>query len=313
MKKKGNKSKIKERSKAIKKGNKTHIINNNNNNIIKINLPNNNNKNIITANNKRNNKRRALTNINTNNNSKIKSQKTIKKIKTIMNYIDDEINDFPYDLALINDNRTYCQYYFSLIKTHHNLIFSFCYNKDYNSRIIKIDLFFILFALDYTVNGFFYTDDTMHNIYVHKGAFDIEYQLPKIFYSAFITTFVGILLKKLSLSNDAIIEFKKDTKEEEVNKRRMKLNSKLKIKFIFYFLLSFILILFFWYYISMFGAVYNNTQFLLLEDTLLSFGLSLFYPFVIFLIPGIFRIPALAESQKKSEYKYKYSKFFHFL
>ena len=153
----------------------------------------------------------------------------------------------------------------------------------------------------------------MHNIYVNKGAFDIEYQLPKIFYSAFITTFVGILLKKLSLSNDAIIEFKKDTKEEEVNKRRMKLNSKLKIKFIFYFLLSFILILFFWYYISMFGAVYNNTQFLLLEDTLLSFGLSLFYPFVIFLIPGIFRIPALADPQKKSEYKYKFSKFFHFL
>ena len=229
----------------------------------------------------------------------------------MVDYTDDELNDLPYDLAVLNDGRTYCQYLTSLIKTNHFLIFSFCYNKDYNSRIIKIDLFFILFALDYTVNGFFYTDDTMHNIYVNKGAFDIEYQLPKIFYSAFITTFVGILLKKLSLSNDAIIEFKKDTKEEEVNKRRMKLNSKLKIKFIFYFLLSFILILFFWYYISMFGAVYNNTQFLLLEDTLLSFGLSLFYPFVIFLIPGIFRIPALADPQKKSEYKYKFSQIFH--
>ena len=290
--------KISLKKKGKQNKNKSHI-----NNI------DNNNTNIITENNKQKNIRRAKTF--TKDNSEIKKQKTVQKIKAIMDYIDDEINDFPYDLALLNDNRTYCLYYFSLIKTQHNLIFTFCYNKDYNSLIIKIDLFFILFALDYTVNGFFYSDDTMHNIYVNKGAFDIEYQLPKIFYSALITTVIGILLKKLALSNYAIINFKKEKEEKNINERKMKLNSKLKIKFIFYFILSFILILFFWYYISMFGAVYNNTQFLLLEDTFVSFGLSLFYPFVIFLIPGIFRIPALADPQKKSEYKYKFSQIFH--
>ena len=248
-----------------------------------------------------------------NTNSKMKSQQIIKTIKTIMEYTEDEINDFPYDLALLNDNRTYCQYYCSLIKTQHDLIFTFFYNKDYNSRIIKIDLFFILLALDYTANGFFYTDDTMHNIYVNKGAFDFEYQLPKILYSALITTFFGILLKKLSLSNDAITDFKNDKKEKDINERRMKLNSRLKIKFVFYFIISFILLIFFWYYISMFCAVYRNTQILLLKDTFISFGLSLFYPFIIFLIPGLFRIPALADPQKKSECKYKFSKIFHLL
>ena len=310
-KKKVNKNKNKKRYKAIKKRKTLDINNNKDNegNLITINSPNYKND-IINTNNKRkkNNKRKNITKSNT----KMTEQK-IKNIKTILDYTDDEINDLPYDLALLNDKRTYCQYYISLIKTNHDIIFSFCYNKDYNSRIIKIDLFFIIFSLNYTVNGFFYSDETMHNIYVNKGAFDIEYQLPKIFYSAVISTFLGIILKKLSLSNDAIIDFKKDMEEKNVNERGKKLYTKLKIKFIFYFILSFIFLLFFWYYVSMFDAVYRNTQFLLLIDTLVSFALSLVYPFFIYLIPGILRIPALKDPQKKSEYMYRFSKVFHLL
>ena len=36
----------------------------------------------------------------------------------------------------------------------------------------------------------------------------------------------------------------------------------------------------------MFDAVYRNTQFLLLQDTAMGFGLSLITPFIIYLIPG---------------------------
>ena len=60
----------------------------------------------------------------------------------------------------------------SLLKTQHNFISSFFNNNDYNSKIIKINLFFIGFAIEYTVNGLFYTDETMHKIYENKGEFD---------------------------------------------------------------------------------------------------------------------------------------------
>ena len=308
--KNSNKKKVNKNKKIIKsiKEGKTIDINkkkDNKDNLITINLPNNKNNKKRKKNNKRNNSIK--------NNTKIIEQKKIKRIKIILDYTDDEMNDLPYALALLNDKRTYCQYYISLIRTKHDIVFSFCNNKDYNSRIIKIDLFFIIFSLNYAVNGFFYNDATMHNIYVNKGAFDIEYQLPKIFYSALISSILGIILKKLSLSNDEIIDFKKDREEKNVEEKAKKLNSKIKIKFIFYFILSFIFLLFFCYYVSMFDAVYRNTQFLLLEDTLVSFGLSLIYPFFIFLIPGIFRIPALKDPQKKSEYMYRFSKVFHLL
>jgi hypothetical protein len=230
-----------------------------------------------------------------------------------MEYNDDEMNTLPYELALQFDKRTYWQYYVSLLKTKHDLIFSFFYNKDYNSKIIKIDLFFIGFTINYTVNALFYNEGTMHNIYESKGSFDIEYQLPKIVYSSLITMLLNILLKLLALSNDGIIEFKQNKDKNDVNERADALKKKLSIKFVLYFIISFIFLLFFWYYISMFGAIYRNTQFHLLKDTLVSFGLSLLYPFGIYLIPGFFRIPSLSDPKKKKECLYKFSRILQIL
>ena len=88
--------------------------------------------------------------------SKTNEDNIIKKIDNILSYNDDEVNDLPYDLALQNDKRTYCLFYFSLMRTNHSFISTFIYNKDYNSKIIKIYLFLFGFAFNYTVNGFFF-------------------------------------------------------------------------------------------------------------------------------------------------------------
>ena len=80
------------------------------------------------------------------------------------------------------------------------------------------------------------------------------------------------------------------------------------IKFILYFIISFLFLLFCWYYISIFGVIYKNTQMHLLKDTLISIGLSLIFPFVIYLFPGIFRIPSLSIKNKKRECLYNFSK-----
>ena len=59
----------------------------------------------------------------------------------------------------------------------------------------------------------------------------------------------------------------------------------------------------------MFCVIYRNTQIHLLKDTLMSFGLSLIFPFGIYLLPGLFRIPSLSNSQIKRECLYNFSKF----
>ena len=37
-------------------------------------------------------------------------QKTIKKVKLILKYTDGEINNLTYDLVLLYDKRSYCEY-----------------------------------------------------------------------------------------------------------------------------------------------------------------------------------------------------------
>ncbi len=59
----------------------------------------------------------------------------------------------------------------------------------------------------------------------------------------------------------------------------------------------------------MFCAIYINTQYHLIKDTLISFGLSLIYPFGIYLLPGLLRIPSLSNHKNKKEYLYEISKF----
>ena len=301
-----------------------NIINNSNNfnNIfnsnIALNINRNNNRNSnrnYNRNDNRNNDRNSNRNNNNllTNSSKSQDKKTIEKVKQIMEYNEDEINTLEFHLALLFDKRSYCQYYISLLRTKHNFIFSFCHNNDYNSKIIKIDLFFIGFTIYYTVNALFYSEGTLHNIYVSNGSFNIEYQLPKIVYSSLISMVLNTVLKLLALSNSGILEFKQNKSKIDVNERGEELKNKLRIKFLLFFTISFIFLLFFWYYISMFGAIYRNTQLHLLKDTLVSFALSLLYPFGIYLIPGFFRIPALSEPKKKRQCLYRISRLLQIL
>ena len=237
-----------------------------------------------------------------------KKQSIIQKTREIMAYNDEELNQLSYELALQYDNRTFCEYYNSLIKTKHNLIFSFCYSNDYNSRIIKIDLFFINFVIGFTVNALFFDDNSMHKIYKDKGKYDFIYQLPQIIYFSIISSFLDTLLKLLALSEDYILDLKKNKINTNLDKKFAELYKKLKIIFLLFIIISSIFLLFFWYYISMFCAIYRNTQFHLIKDTLISFGVSLLYPFGIYLIPGFFRIPALSNKSKKRDCLYNLSK-----
>ena len=148
----------------------------------------------------------------------------------------------------------------------------------------------------------------MHEIYESKGQFDLETQIPIIIYSTLISYILNYPLNYLALSNDPIIDFKQGS-VKNIKKRAKNLVRKLNIKFILYFIFSSLILLFFWYYISLFCVIYRNTQIHLLKDLIMSFGLSLLFPFVIYLLPGVLRIPALSSKKNPRPWLYKISKF----
>ena len=228
----------------------------------------------------------------------------IKNNKIVEFYTDYEINSMIYEKALIIDKRTYFEYYLSLLKTKHLLIFSFYPNKDYNSMVIKIILFFFSFALYFIINALFFNDTTMHQILEDNGIFNFFYQIYQIIYSSIISFVITEIIKYLSLSEKNIIKIKNIKNIDNIEKMAQDELSFLKKKFILFFIITFLFLIFFWYYLACFCAVYRNTQFCLIKDTLISFGFSLLYPLGINLIPGIFRIPSLKNKNRECIYKF---------
>ena len=220
--------------------------------------------------------------------------KNIPKNERANYFVDNELNDLEYKYAIKIDFRSFFQYYWSFLKQTHPIIFTFITKNDYNLFLLKVSLFTLSFGLNITMNALFFSDNSMHKLYVDNGKFDFVYNLPQTLYSALFSGFLSFLFEKLSMSEENLLKFKEiKIDDNEIFIKKEKEIKYLIIKSYLYFLCGIIILLFFWYYLCCFCAVYHNTQIPLIKDTLISFSLGLLYPFPLTLIPTIIRIPSL--------------------
>ena len=134
--------------------------------------------------------------------------------------------------------------------------------------------------------------------------------MPKIIISFFIAYYTIVTIKYFTLSQRNLLELKNEEDWKKIDEKAGKTKICLNIKYILFYVLSFIFLCFFWYYLSSFCAVYKNSQFHVIKNTFISFGLSLFYPFIFNILPCIFRITSL---KHRNECFYKISQFLHLL
>jgi hypothetical protein len=217
---------------------------------------------------------------------------------------DDELNILEYKEALKLDKRNFFQYYISLIKLKIPIVFTFFHYNDYNLVTIKISLFFLNFALYFVTNALFFNDKSMHKIFIDNGEYDFVFQIAQTIYSSLVSVLISTILNRLSLSDSRLLHFKKE-KKPIINAN--KLRKSIKIKFCLFYVLGFILFCGYWYYISCFCAVYKNTQIIFLKNIFISYGLSIIYPFEIYLMPTILRIYSLKSKKRNKELCYKIS------
>jgi hypothetical protein len=205
-----------------------------------------------------------------------------------------------YKQASMYDKRTYSQYYNYLIKKKHPVLFSFYFIEDYNSNIIKVDLFFLSFSIYYFFNALFFDESTIHQIYEDEGIYNLLYLMPFTLYSFVISHFLFIFVKYLSLTEGNIYQIKVRKEKGTIDK----VKRKIIIKYSVFFCLSIAFLFFLWFYLSSFGAVYQNTQMHLMYNTILSFGFSLLYPFIYNIVPCLLRIHSLKNNNKDCVYKF---------
>ena len=81
----------------------------------------------------------------------------------------------------------------------------------------------------------------------------------------------------------------------------------IQLKLCFFFIITFLLFIFYWYIISAFCAVYMNTQIIFIKDSAFSFILGLVYPFILYLFPSCLRIICLKNKNINLKCLYKLS------
>ena len=231
-------------------------------------------------------------------------KQSLKDNMDLNNY---ELNHLDYEEAIKSDKREFCDIYWSILKREQLILFTFLPGKDFNLFYIKmVRLFFIIISL-MSMNVFLFADKSIHNLFINGIKYDFVQQILQIILSVLITNVIDILLCFLSLTDRDIYKIKALQKTEIKNITIYNLTKKIRIKLIIFLALTFIILFFYWYIVSAFCSVYNNTQGIYIIDCVLSIIFFMVIPFIVYGLKSLFRIISL---KKKIKVLYKLSQVF---
>ena len=207
-------------------------------------------------------------------------------------YDDFELNNMDYNDASELDERTCLRTYWSVIKREHYVIFTFISRNDYNLFYVKIERFFILICTEMTMNGMFFVHETMYK--KKTGDTSFAQRIPQIIFSLLVSHAMEIILCYLSMTDVHYYEIKALPKIKKNDERVFDILKCIRSKLIGFFVFTFLVFLFHWYFISAFCAVYQNTQKIFLRDSAISILVSLIDPFIIYGITCLLRAISLS-------------------
>ena len=208
-------------------------------------------------------------------NSRVKKKKNKKEKETKCTSLDYE--EMTFETAILIDHRNFLETYKELILSKH-IFFCLIWNKGILLKQIKFSVFVINTATDFFFNAFFYSDEYIAQSFSQEGELEYLVTLPKSIVSFLATALFSYFLEYLTSSKFLVMLVRSEFKEKFFSQCNSFINM-LQCKIKVYISISIFIMCFFWYYVSAFCAVYQNSQISWITSTFLSFGLSIVTPF----------------------------------
>lgn len=237
----------------------------------------------------------------------VSKDKTVKPIEEKI-YSNNVLDNMNLQEAMEKDKRSFFELYKLRILNIHPLLFACCSHPNKTVRYVTIGVLLFGFETDLALNALFYNDEYISKSYHKGGIYDLKDEIPKSFYSSLSNLILGIFCSILAKSFPDEDELNLSAVKTKVEREKIKQQISDHIRKLHYifFLISFLFIIFYWYYVSAFCAVYQNSQVGWLIDSIVSFGLSMILPFFIALICVCSRLLSLNIGNEKLLY---FSKF----
>ena len=204
-----------------------------------------------------------------------------------------ELNNLDYDEACELDKRGFCRTYWSFLMREHVFLLTFFAHYDYNLFYIKIERFLTSICIEMTMNGLFFVHESMHRKYVEGQEFTFVQKIPQLLFTLISANIIEVILCFLGMTDVHMYQIKNLPKFEKRGEKVYDIIDKIKRKLVAFFVITFLLFLFNWYFISAFCAVYQNTQKIFIRDSAISFLTSMIEPFILYGVNNVLRYISL--------------------
>ena len=202
----------------------------------------------------------------------------------------EELDDLAYEDALEYDHRNICYFYFLMLKNNLLLISVFSNINVFEPFCIKLIGFFLNIACFFALNALLFDEEYISSRFESTEptnfGYLIENEFPRCVYASFAAIPITILINYLSNSRkrfETLMKKETDSKQFIIESRKILKNMKNRI--ITFFVVTLVLMGFFWYYVSTFCSVYRQTQVAWIEVTIITFLFCIvIYAFLYFIV-----------------------------
>jgi hypothetical protein len=234
------------------------------------------------------------------------------------NYI---LNNYDYEEAIHYEQRSFLRLFFIYLISKDPVLNIIFLNPPLELKPLRLCIFIFSYSCDLALNAFFYLSEKISEKYHYTGPHRTLFCIINNLIISFVSTIVSFMLLyffySLTQSSSTIEDLFKEQEKLLKSDKKYKVNERVKkrieddlskiikclrIKIICFIIFEFLFMLFFFYYVTVFCQIYNNTQISWLLDFVSSYILSILITFSLSLVCSILYIISI-KYQKKIIYK----------
>ena len=209
-------------------------------------------------------------------------------------YFKADLDDMDYDDAIKNDKRTFCVFLRDRIKEKVMIVDTF-YNKN-NIRPITIKILLLLLNIDlyFVINGLFFSEEYIMELYhLEEDAFFsyIPRSINRFFYATMVSAIVAIIIDCIFIEEKKLKRILLREKEDFLQLRyEISLMTKsIKKRYIIFIIICFVISIFSWYYVSCFNNVYKGVKIEWIKSSITIIIIMQLLSIIITFLEGILR------------------------
>ena len=217
------------------------------------------------------------------------------------------LDNYDYQMAIKYDKRSFWRIFYIVMLAKGNVVNILLFKTPLDLQSLRIILFIFANSCDLAFNTIFYSNTSISDKYHYEGNSIFLFSLINNLVQSIVSSVISIIMVNLfqhMIESRGSFEdiFKEEEKKMRENRNYkvsketkieilgqiMIIFSKLKCKITIFLILDFLIILFFYYFVTAFCEVYKETQISWIYDFFISFLISLATELVISLLIALF-------------------------